>query len=148
MLCSLLPRSLLALSAVCPGASTLIGNLLKSSAVRPLESMQRTLAGRQWLRAYVNGCAYQVGREWDDATRGWPRLALQAAGAVHPLCLPLAAPSTEMQQRLLCNPHPLQFLHVAVPQHLVGRRFTDVALWLFVNAGKVLIGGCAAAAAH
>ncbi|PRW44899.1 Potassium channel subfamily T member 2 isoform A [Chlorella sorokiniana] len=82
---------LLALSAVCPGASTLIGNLLKSSSVRPLESMQRTLAGRQWLRAYVNGCAYQ-------------------------------------------------FLHVAVPQHLVGRRFTDVALWLFVNAGKVLIG--------
>jgi len=52
---------LLALSAVCPGASTLIGNLLKSSAVRPLESQQRTLAGREWLRAYVNGCAYQVG---------------------------------------------------------------------------------------
>lgn len=35
---------------------------------------------------------------------------------------------------------PLQFLHVAVPQHLVGRRFMDVALWLFVSAGKVLIG--------
>ncbi|KAL4448241.1 hypothetical protein ABPG75_005460 [Micractinium tetrahymenae] len=50
---------LLALSAVCPGASTLIGNLLKSSAVRPLQSQQRTLAGREWLRAYVNGCAFQ-----------------------------------------------------------------------------------------
>lgn len=67
------PR-LLALSAVCPGASTLIGNLLKSSAVRPLQSQQRTLAGREWLRAYVNGCAYQVGPrlvQGGTGVRGW-----------------------------------------------------------------------------
>jgi voltage-gated potassium channel Kch len=50
---------LLALSAVCPGASTLIGNLLKSSNVRPEEAREPMLAGRRWLRAYVDGCAYQ-----------------------------------------------------------------------------------------
>lgn len=50
---------LLALSAVCPGASTLIGNLLKSSNVRPKEAREPMLAGRRWLRAYVDGCAYQ-----------------------------------------------------------------------------------------
>ena len=33
---------------------------MKSSAVRPLESQQRMLAGREWLRAYVNGCSHQV----------------------------------------------------------------------------------------
>ena len=55
------PRRLLALSAVCPGASTLVGNLLKSSAVAAAENQQPTLAGRKWLRAYVNGCAHQVG---------------------------------------------------------------------------------------
>jgi hypothetical protein len=37
-----------------------VGNLLKSSAVRSLEGQQRTLAGREWLRRYVNGCAYQI----------------------------------------------------------------------------------------
>ncbi|GAB4817363.1 hypothetical protein N2152v2_004409 [Parachlorella kessleri] len=51
---------LLALSAVCPGASTLIGNLLRSSNVSPPEAQQATLAGRKWLRAYVNGCAFQL----------------------------------------------------------------------------------------
>lgn len=51
----------MALSAVCPGASTLVGNLLKSSTVRPPEGQQSTLAGRHWLRQYVNGCAHQVG---------------------------------------------------------------------------------------
>lgn len=51
---------LLALSAVCPGASTLIGNLLKSSSIRPLEASQPTLAGRRWMRAYVNGCSPQL----------------------------------------------------------------------------------------
>lgn len=54
----------MALSAVCPGASTLIGNLLKSSSVRPPGSQRRTLAGRQWLRQYVNGCANQVRLTW------------------------------------------------------------------------------------
>ena len=51
---------LLALSAVCPGASTLIGNLLKSSNVKPPEARDETLAGRKWLRAYVDGCAFQL----------------------------------------------------------------------------------------
>lgn len=73
--------SLLALSAVCPGASTLIGNLLKSATVRPLESMQRTLAGRQWLRAYVNGCAYQVG---GDKRGPGEREQVTAQQAFHP----------------------------------------------------------------
>ncbi|KAL4423371.1 hypothetical protein ABPG77_004302 [Micractinium sp. CCAP 211/92] len=82
---------LLALSAVCPGASTLIGNLLKSSAVRPLQSQQRTLAGREWLRAYVNGCAFQ-------------------------------------------------FVHLPLPKHLAGKRFLEVAQWLFWSSSSVLIG--------
>ncbi|PSC70953.1 transcription factor MYB44-like isoform B [Micractinium conductrix] len=82
---------LLALSAVCPGASTLIGNLLKSSAVSTIASQQRTLAGREWLRAYVSGCAYQ-------------------------------------------------FIHVPVPEHLAGKRFLDVAQWLFWSSNAVLIG--------
>ena len=47
---------LLALSATCPGASTLIGNLIRSSTVRPEEARQGTLAGRRWLRQYVDGC--------------------------------------------------------------------------------------------
>jgi voltage-gated potassium channel Kch len=47
---------LLALSASCPGASTLIGNLVRSSCVRPEEARQETLAGRRWLRQYVDGC--------------------------------------------------------------------------------------------
>lgn len=47
---------LLALSATCPGASTLIGNLIRSSTVRPREARQETLAGRRWLRQYVDGC--------------------------------------------------------------------------------------------
>ena len=71
-----LPRRLLALSAVCPGASTLIGNLMKSSAVRPLESQQRMLAGREWLRAYVNGCSHQV----SEAGRQAGRLQVAAGG--------------------------------------------------------------------
>lgn len=53
---------LLALSAVCPGASTLVGNMLRSSAVKPLEAQEPTLAGRRWLRAYVNGCAHSLCR--------------------------------------------------------------------------------------
>ena len=51
---------LLALSAVTPGASTLLGNLLRSSAVRPLEAREPTLAGRRWLREYVDGCEYSL----------------------------------------------------------------------------------------
>lgn len=49
---------MLALSAICPGASTLIGNLMRSSAVLPLEAQGPTLAGRRWMRQYVNGTAY------------------------------------------------------------------------------------------
>jgi hypothetical protein len=51
---------LLALSAVCPGASTLVGNLLRSADVRPPGARAPTLAGRRWLREYVNGCAYSI----------------------------------------------------------------------------------------
>jgi hypothetical protein len=51
---------LLALSAVCPGASTLIGNLLKTANLRPLEAQGTTLAGRRWMRQYVDGCRYQL----------------------------------------------------------------------------------------
>ena len=32
---------------------------MKSAAVRPAESQAPMLAGRKWLRAYVNGCAFQ-----------------------------------------------------------------------------------------
>lgn len=49
---------MLALSAVCPGASTLIGNLMRSSAVLPREAQDSTLAGRRWLRQYVNGTEF------------------------------------------------------------------------------------------
>jgi voltage-gated potassium channel Kch len=47
---------LIALSASCPGASTLIGNLIRSSTVRPEDARDDTLAGRKWLRQYVDGC--------------------------------------------------------------------------------------------
>jgi len=46
---------LIALSASCPGASTLIGNLIRSSAVLPEDARHETLAGRKWLRQYVDG---------------------------------------------------------------------------------------------
>ncbi len=51
---------LLALSAVCPGASTLVGNLLRSAAVAPPSARGETLAGRRWLRQYVSGCEYAL----------------------------------------------------------------------------------------
>lgn len=53
---------LLALSASCPGASTLIGNLIRSSSVRPKEARQDTLADRRWLRQYVDGCEASLSR--------------------------------------------------------------------------------------
>ena len=53
---------LLALSASCPGASTLIGNLIRSSSVRPKDARQSTLAGRKWLRQYVDGCEATLSR--------------------------------------------------------------------------------------
>ena len=49
---------MLALSAVCPGASTLIGNLMRSSDVLPKDAQDSTLAGRKWMRQYVNGTEY------------------------------------------------------------------------------------------
>lgn len=36
------------------------GNLLRSSAVSPPEAQHATLAGRKWLRGYVNGCAFSL----------------------------------------------------------------------------------------
>lgn len=47
---------LIALSASCPGASTLVGNLIRSSTVCPEDARHDTLAGRKWLRQYVDGC--------------------------------------------------------------------------------------------
>lgn len=35
-------------------------NLLRRAAVLPAESRPRTAAGRRWLRAYLNGCAFKV----------------------------------------------------------------------------------------
>ena len=47
---------MLALSASCPGASTFIGNLIRSSSVKPREARGEKMAGRKWLRQYVDGC--------------------------------------------------------------------------------------------
>jgi hypothetical protein len=121
-------RRLLALSAVCAGASTLVGNLLKSSAVRPLEGQQRTLAGREWLRRYVNGCAHQViEHSGPCACRPWQG------------CMP-QVDRVKFPSMPVCPVPLMQFLHAPIPDHLVGRRFDDVAQWLFWTAGKVLIG--------
>lgn len=35
-------------------------NLLRRSAVSDARTRKRTLAGRRWMRAYVNGCAHKV----------------------------------------------------------------------------------------
>ncbi|KAK9808990.1 hypothetical protein WJX72_007481 [[Myrmecia] bisecta] len=51
---------LLALSCLCPGASTLIANLLRQAAILPRDARRKTAAGRRWLRSYVNGCAYKI----------------------------------------------------------------------------------------
>ena len=52
---------LLALSALCPGASTLIANLLRRSDVDAAAATRaRTAGGRRWLRAYITGCAHKV----------------------------------------------------------------------------------------
>ena len=52
---------LLALSALCPGASTLIANLLRRSDVDAAAARRaRTAGGRRWLRAYITGCAHKV----------------------------------------------------------------------------------------
>ena len=53
---------LIALSASCPGASTLIGNLIRSSTVLPEDARHETLAGRKWLRQYVDGCEATICR--------------------------------------------------------------------------------------
>jgi hypothetical protein len=39
---------------------TVAANLLRRAAVLPPESRPRTTAGRRWLRAYLNGCAFKV----------------------------------------------------------------------------------------
>ena len=46
---------LLALSCLCPGASTLIGNLLHAADVSPALDSETSLAGRVWLKEYVQG---------------------------------------------------------------------------------------------
>eukprot|EP00210_Caulerpa_lentillifera_P002585 g2479.t1 len=51
---------LLVLSCLCPGAPVLLGNLLRISHVSDLKSNLTALAGREWLRSYVNGCAYHL----------------------------------------------------------------------------------------
>ncbi|KAL3142086.1 hypothetical protein ABBQ32_004709 [Trebouxia sp. C0010 RCD-2024] len=51
---------LLALSCLCPGASTLIANLLRTANVSPTDSRRRVAAGRRWLRSYINGCGSKV----------------------------------------------------------------------------------------
>ncbi|CAD7696797.1 unnamed protein product [Ostreobium quekettii] len=48
------------LSCLCPGASVLLGNLLRVFRVDPVKAQRETLAGRRWLRKYVNGCQYQT----------------------------------------------------------------------------------------
>lgn len=45
---------LLVLSCLCPGAATLLGNLIRVSKVSKME--ERVMGGRRWRRAYVNGC--------------------------------------------------------------------------------------------
>lgn len=35
-------------------------NLLRRASVLPPEAQPRTSAGRRWLRAYLNGCAFKV----------------------------------------------------------------------------------------
>lgn len=53
-------HQLLALSCLCPGAAVLLGNLLRTSHISEFKSMLTSLAGREWLRSYVNGCAYHI----------------------------------------------------------------------------------------
>lgn len=53
-------HQLLVLSCLCPGSPVLLGNLLRISHVSDLKSNLTALAGREWLRSYVNGCAYHL----------------------------------------------------------------------------------------
>lgn len=84
-----------------------------------------------------DGCHWAV-PAWAAGSGSWQlqRLHTPLQGL---LALPAGLVSTTPSAPCCVQPL-LQFLHVAVPHHLVGRRFTDVAVWLFVNAGKVLIG--------
>lgn len=51
---------LLALSTLCPGASTLLANLLHTSSVRPSLHGADSLADTRWLKAFVAGCAHAL----------------------------------------------------------------------------------------
>jgi hypothetical protein len=51
---------LLALSALCPGACTLLANLLRRSSISPVAAARPRAGGRRWLRAYMNGCAHAL----------------------------------------------------------------------------------------
>lgn len=64
------------------------GNLLRSSAVSPPEAQQPTLAGRKWLRSYVNGCAFQF---FEVCGRG--RSGLQCLGCALRCCIDICAQS-------------------------------------------------------
>ena len=53
--------SLLAFSVVCPGASTLLGNMLRSTVPPRRQLFQSdTMAGMQWLRQYVDGSNHKL----------------------------------------------------------------------------------------
>lgn len=53
--------SLLAFSTVCPGASTLLGNMLRSgSGAAPGALHGDKMAGMRWLRQYVQGSAHRL----------------------------------------------------------------------------------------
>lgn len=61
---------LLALACICPGAATLLGNLLRGSALGSWQwgstdpaapwRPPRKLANRRWLRQYVEGCRFEL----------------------------------------------------------------------------------------
>ncbi|GMH45499.1 hypothetical protein BSKO_13456 [Bryopsis sp. KO-2023] len=51
---------LLVLSCLCPGAATLLGNLLRIAKVSEVKSKEETILGRKWRRAYVNSCGNGV----------------------------------------------------------------------------------------
>ncbi|GMH45490.1 hypothetical protein BSKO_13447 [Bryopsis sp. KO-2023] len=51
---------LLVLSCLCPGAATLLGNLLRIAKLSEVKSKEETILGRKWRRAYVNSCGNGV----------------------------------------------------------------------------------------
>ena len=77
---------MLALAALVPGASTLLGNLMRSTVPRVPRQERRkrrksTLGNRQWIRQYADSCAVRApspypnpltyAANWARAARGW-----------------------------------------------------------------------------